>query len=155
MLQDVVGDVAAERPLDGDLDHRMQAAEFGQHGQEIEHSEFVGGNDQLAFLQFAEFGKGFRGLAAQVDQLFGVFEEDFAGVGEDAFAGGAVEEGFAQFVLKFADGLAYGRLGAEEFFGGAGEAALAGDGEENFELREYPSGNLLIESQYISKSYYR
>jgi hypothetical protein len=68
----------------------------------------------------------------QVEQLLGVLLQDVAGIGENAVAGGAVEEGFADFQFQFADGLTYCRLGAEELFGGAGEAALASYGEEDF-----------------------
>ena len=35
----------------------MQAAELRQHRQQIEGSEFVGGDDQFAFLQFTQFGQ--------------------------------------------------------------------------------------------------
>ena len=122
----------------------MEAAKFCQDGQQVEHGEFVGCDDQLAFLQFAQFGEGFRGFGAQVDQLFGVFEQDFSGVGEDAFAGRAVEEGFAEFVLEFADGLADRGLGAEEFLGGAGKAALAGHGQKYFELGKFHECGSLI-----------
>ena len=91
VAQDVVGDVAAQSAFDRDLDHGMQAAELGQERQEVEHSELVGGDDQLALLQFAQFGQRFGGFTAQVDQLFGVFEENLPGVGEDALARRAVE----------------------------------------------------------------
>ena len=137
VAQHVVGNVAAQRALHLDLDHGMQAAELGQQRQQVEHGEFVGRDDQLAFLQFAQFSQRFGGLAAQVDQLFGVFEENLAGVGEDALARRSVEKSFAEFVLELADGLAYRRLGAEEFFGGAGEAVLAGDRQKYFKLRKF------------------
>ena len=58
--QHIVGNVAAERALHRDLDHGMQAAELGQHRQQVERGEFVGGDHQLAFLQFAQFDQRFR-----------------------------------------------------------------------------------------------
>ena len=91
----------------------------------------------LPFCKLAQLGERLGGFPAQVDQLFGVFEEHFAGVGEDALARRSVKEGFAEFVLELADGLAYRRLGAKEFFGGAGEAVLAGDRQKHFKLRQF------------------
>ena len=129
--------MAAQRALDRNLDHGMQAPELGQHRQQVEHGKFVGRDDQFAFLQFAQFGKRFGRLAAQVDQFFGILVENFPGVGEDAFARRAVEEGLAEFVLELADGLADRRLGAEKFFGGAREAALAGNSEKHFQLGKF------------------
>src|SRR5438477_7483621 len=41
VAEDVVGDVAAQSAFHRDLDHRMQAAEFGEQGQQVEHGEFV------------------------------------------------------------------------------------------------------------------
>ena len=66
VAQDVVGDVAAERAAHGDSDHGMQAAEFGEHGKQIERGEFVGGDGQFAFLQLSQFDQGFLGVPAQV-----------------------------------------------------------------------------------------
>ncbi len=90
-----------------------------------------------------------RGFAAQVDQLFGVLEENLAGVGEHALARRAVEQRLAQFVLEFANGLADGGLGAEEFLGGAREAVLAGYGQKDFELGKLHAGGSLIKSRVI------
>ena len=63
VAQDVVGDVAAQSAFDRDLDHGMQAAEFGQQRQQVEHGELVGRDHQLAFLQFPQFGQRFGGLS--------------------------------------------------------------------------------------------
>src|SRR5689334_20195161 len=134
VAQDIVGNVAAEGAFDGDTNHGMQAAEFGEHRKQVKDGEFVGGDHQLAFLQLAEFGEGFGGFGSEIDQLLGVLVEDSAGIGQHAFAGGAVEESFAKFVLQLADSLADRRLGAEKFVGSAGETALAGYRQEDFEL---------------------
>jgi hypothetical protein len=54
----------------------MQPAELRRHRQQVEHGEFIGGDYQLAFLQFAHLHQ--RGLCvlAQVEQLLGVFLEN-------------------------------------------------------------------------------
>src|SRR5579864_8961646 len=115
----------------------MEAAKFGEHRQQVERSEFVGSDDKLALLQFAEFEERFLGVGAKVQQFLGVFLQSAAGVGENTFARGTVEERFAQLLLKLADGLAHGRLGAVELLGSAGEASFAGDREEDLELGEF------------------
>jgi len=45
-----------------------------------------------------------------------------------------VEKRLSDLQFQFADGLTDGRLRAKELLGGAREAALAGHGEEDFEL---------------------
>ena len=86
--------------------------------------------------QFAKFRERLGGLGAEVDQLLGVLVQDLAGIGENSFARGAVEQGFAELVFELADGLADGRLGAEKLVGSAGEPALASYGKEDFQLRK-------------------
>src|SRR5579872_24950 len=134
VAQDIVGNVAAQSTFDGDTDHGMQAAEFRENRKQVKDGKFVGGDDQFAFLQLTEFGERFGGFRAEIDQLLGILVEDFPRVGKDAFAGGAVEQSFAEFVFQLTNGLADGRLGAEEFVGSAGETALAGYGQEDFQL---------------------
>ena len=75
-------------------------------------------------------------FVAEIEDALGVADQEAAGVGELAGAGAAGEEGLADLVLQLADGDAHGGLGAEELLGGAGEAALAGDGEEDVEFGE-------------------
>ena len=77
------------------------------------------------------------GVVAEVQEFFGVFLQGMASVGEDAFSGGAVEEGFAEFVFELADGLTDRRLRAEKLFGGARKAAFASHGEEDFEFGKF------------------
>src|SRR5579871_456952 len=50
IAEDIVGNVAAQRTLDGDLDHGMHAAKLGQDGQKVKNSELVRRNDELSFL---------------------------------------------------------------------------------------------------------
>ena len=103
----------------------MKASKLRQNWQQIEDGKFIGGNDQLAFLQFAQLRERFGGLAAQIDQFFSVFVEDFAGVGQDAFARGTVKKSLAKFLFEFPDGLADGGLGAKQLVGRPGKAVLA------------------------------
>src|SRR5579864_313429 len=109
----------------------MQAAEFGEHRKKIEGGKFVGGDGQLALLDFAEFGERHLRVGAEVEQFFGVFLQGFARVRENALARGAVEKGLAEFLLQLANSLADGGLCAEELFRGAREAAFTGNGEED------------------------
>lgn len=134
VLEDIIGNVAAERTADGDFDGGMETAEFGEDGQKVEGREFVGRDVELAFLKLAELDESFLGVLTEVHEFFGVFLEDTAGVGEDSVTGRAVEERLADFEFELADGLTDRGLGAEELLGGAGEAALAGNGEKDFEL---------------------
>lgn len=69
------------------------------------------------------------------DEFFSVVAEQFAGLCEGAVAGGTLEEDLAKIGFKLADDLADSRLGAVQTGGGAGEAALLGDGEEGLELK--------------------
>ena len=92
------------------------------------------GDGQLALLQLAHLDERGLRILAEIDELLGVFLQNAASVGENAIARRTIEERLADLQFKFADGLADGRLGAKQFFGGARKAALAGDGEEDFEL---------------------
>src|SRR6266478_355821 len=136
VAQQVVGNVAAERPLHRDPDHGMEAAELCQHGQQIERGEFVGRDAQLAGLEFAQLNQGLLRVRPQVEQLLGVLLQGAAGVGEDPFAGGPVKQRLAQLLLEFANGLADRRLGTKQLLGRAREAPLAGHHQEDFELRK-------------------
>src|SRR6266852_4480590 len=134
VLKDIIRDGAAQRTTYRDPNHGVQTTEFRQHRQQIEGGELVGGHHQLALLQFAELDQSFLCVLPQVEKFLGVFLEDASGVGQHTIARGAVEERLADFQLQLADGLADRRLGAEKLLRGAGEAALTGYCEEDFEL---------------------
>ena len=114
----------------------MKPAELGQHREKVEHREFIGSDDQPALLQLAKFSQGFGGFRAQVDQLFGVFVKDLARVGQNSLARGAIKQRFPEFALQLANGLADRRLCAKKLVRSARKAMLAGDRQENFELRK-------------------
>ena len=44
VTQHVAGNMAAQRTLHRDADHGMQAAELGQHRQQVERGKFIGGD---------------------------------------------------------------------------------------------------------------
>ncbi len=134
--EDIIGNAAGERALDGDLDARVLAAEGVQQRQQVEAGVLVGGQVELAGVQRAQVDQGGARVRPQVEHLLRVVAENLAGVGEDAVAGGALEQRLTEFSLQLGDDLADRRLGAVQARGGAGEAALFGDGEEGFELEE-------------------
>ncbi len=137
VLQQIIGNVAAERAPDRDLDGGMQAAKFGENRQQVEHGKFVGGDGQFALLQLAHLNQGFLRILPQVDQFFRVFLQNAAGIGQHAVARGAVKQRLADLDLQFADGLADRRLRAKHLFRRAREAALPRYSEKNFELRDF------------------
>ena len=93
----VIRNVAAQRALHRDLNHRMQPPEFRHHRQQVKHGKLVGRNHEFSFLQLAQFGKGFRRLAAEIDQFFRIFIKNLARISQHALARGPVEERLALF----------------------------------------------------------
>lgn len=115
----LVCDAAGERALHADHDARVGAAKTVKHRQQVEAGVLVGGQQQSAAVQRAQFAERLRRFNAQVQQLHGVFAQDHTGIGERAVAGSTLKESFAQFCLKLGDGLADGGLGAMEALGRA------------------------------------
>jgi len=103
-------------------------AELVEHGEQIEAGVFVGGEQQTATVERTQLFEGTGGFVAETEQPLRIIAEEFAGRGEGAVAGGALEEEFAKVALELANDLADGRLGAMETSGGARETALFGDG---------------------------
>src|SRR5882724_3821402 len=130
----ILGNIAAQRSLYGNLDHGMSAAVFGQHGKEIQSRELIRGDRQPALLQLAQFEQGLVRTLAQIQQLLCVVKKYASYIGETALAGGAVEKRFADFIFQLADSLTYCRLGTVQFFCGAGKPAFLRDRHENFQL---------------------
>jgi hypothetical protein len=92
---------------------------------------FVDAERKLAASAAAEVVDGAADFVAEIQDAFGIADQEAAGVGKLAGTGAASEQGFADPFLELADGDADGGLGAIELLGGAGEGALAGDGEED------------------------
>ncbi len=136
VAQHVAGNVAAQRALHRDADHGMQAAELGQHRQQVERGKFVGGDAQLAALQLAQFGQRSGGIVTQVEQPLGILLQHAPGIGEQAFAGGAVEQRLADFLFQLVNGLADRRLGAMQLFRGPGKLPFPRHREKHFQLSQ-------------------
>jgi hypothetical protein len=113
-----------------DLDTGVGFAELSDGGEEGVDGALVYAERKFAALKAFEFHQALFHFVAEVEKAFGVFAEECAGVGEADGAGAANEEGLAEGVFELTDGQADGWLGAIESFGGAGEAAFAGYGEE-------------------------
>ncbi len=73
---------------------------------------------------------GVEEFAAEVEDIVGVFEDELSDLGHDEGASAAFEEFFAEDFFEFVDLGGDGGAGEVEGFGGAGDAAFAGDGPE-------------------------
>jgi hypothetical protein len=85
-------------------------------------------------LQLAQLGKRFAGIFPEIQQAFGVFLEDAAGIGKQAFTRGTVEQRFTDFGLKLPHRLAYRRLCAIQLAGRAGKTTLPSDRKKHLKL---------------------
>src|ERR1700730_6515906 len=136
IVQQFGGDIAGKRTAHGKMDLRIKLAIAGQHGEQRVDGAFVDAEGEFAASAGAEIVDGAADFVAEIEDAFCIADQEAAGVCKLAGAGSAGEEGFADFVFELADGDADGGLGAEELLGGAGEAAFAGDGEEDVEFGE-------------------
>ena len=131
IVHDFMGNVAGKHAMEADLNAGMGFAEFRERREQGMDGTFVDAEGEFAALEALELHETFLDLVAEVEEAFGVFAEERAGIGEADWAGPANEEGLAEGVLEFADGEADGGLGAVQALGSAGEAAFASDGEED------------------------
>ena len=136
VIEDFVGDIAGKHAVDADLDAGMQFAKLGQGGEKRVNGTFVDADGKFAALETFEFGKTFFDFVAEVDEAFGVFLEEQAGVGETDRAGASNEQGLAEGIFEFADGKTDSGLRAVQAFGGAGKAAFLRDHKENLQFAE-------------------
>src|SRR3954469_20172771 len=128
--------MTAECALHRDFYAGMQAAEFPEYRQQAKGGELVGSDGKLPHVQLAKLDKsGFR-VAAQVQQLLGVFLQHPPRVRKHAVARRTVEQGLSNVFLKLVDRLAHRGLRAVKLLSGAGKTALAGDCEKDFELSQ-------------------
>ena len=98
------------------------------------------GDDQLPAAQVPHVVERRQRLTLEVHQPLGVLEQHLPGIGEHAAPARPIEERLADLVLEPLDDLADGRLGPVERLRRLGEAALADDGHERFELEQVHSG---------------
>ncbi len=136
MVEQLRGNVARKGAPHGQADVGVEATVTHQGGQQGVDGAFVDAQGELAAAAGTEVVEGALGLLAKIEHALGIVDEQLAGVGELAAAGAAGEERLAHPVFEAANGDADGGLGAEELLGGAGEAALASDGEEDVEFSE-------------------
>jgi hypothetical protein len=92
-------------------------------------------------------------VLAEVEDALGVVAQNFAGIGKAGGATAAHKQALADPILQAADGEADGGLGAVELVGGAGEAFLAGDGQEGVQLHQVHRS--LITIIYLSDNNYK
>ncbi|MGA3178226.1 MAG: hypothetical protein ABSE19_12890 [Candidatus Acidiferrum sp.] len=85
-------------------------------------------------LESLQLHKALLHLVAQVDQTFGIFAQECAGIGQAHGAGAADKQRLAQGILQLADGQTDGGLRAVKPFGGARETAFLGNGEKNLQF---------------------
>jgi len=75
-LQNLVAEVA----VDADVHQRITALKFRKNvGEQIKAGRFIGAKDDRALDDVAAVGDDLNGFVAQAEQLFGVFEKNFAG----------------------------------------------------------------------------
>src|SRR5690242_14719262 len=134
IVQQFGGDVARKGASHGQMNLRIKLPVAGQHREQGVDGAFVHAERKLTAAAGAQVVHGAADFVAEIENAFGVADQEPAGVGKLAGARAAGEERFTDFVFEFADGDADGGLGAIELLGGAGEAALAGHGEEDVEF---------------------
>ena len=131
-----VGNIAGEHAMKADLNARVGFSEVSQGGKESMDGALVDAEGEFAALEALEVHQAFLDFVAQVEEALGVFAKEGAGVGEADGARAADEEGLAEGFFELADGQADRGLRAVKAFGGAREAALAGDGQKDLEFSE-------------------
>jgi len=136
VVHDFMGNIAGKHAVQADLDAGMGFAEFGDGRKESVDGAFVDAEGEFAALEALEVHQAFLDFVAQVEEALGVFAKEGAGVGEADGARAADEEGLAEGFFELADGQADRGLRAVKAFGGAREAALAGDGQKDLEFSE-------------------
>ena len=135
IVQQFGGNVPRKRAAHGQMHLRKKLPVTGQHGQQGMNGAFVHAKRELAAAAGAEVVHGAPDFVAEIEDAFGIADQEAAGIGKLAGASPAGEQGFADLVFEFANGDADGGLGAVKLLRGAGEAALAGDREKHVKFR--------------------
>jgi len=129
-----VRDVAGKHAVEADLYAGMSFAELGESGEQGVDGAFIDAESEFTALEAFEFEEPLLDFISEIEEAFGVFAKELAGVGEAHGACTANEERLAERVFELADGEADGRLGAVEAFGGTRKAALAGNCKKNLKF---------------------
>ena len=124
-------DLSRGHAADVDGDVGILLAKARDERQQGVHGRLVGADQHAAAPQVAQFAHGRLRLLGEPHEAAAVVLQHAAGVGQRAVLRRPVEERFAEAGLEAPDGLADGGLGAVHFGGGAREAALLGDGQED------------------------
>jgi hypothetical protein len=140
IVEDFVRDIAREHAMHADEHAGVLLAKGAESRKQGMNRAFVDAEGEFAAGEAAKLIKPFFDFVAEIDEALGVIAKEVARVGEAHRARAADEERLSETLLEFADGEADGRLCAVKAFGGAREAALAGDGQENLQFTEVHGG---------------
>ena len=117
------------------LDVWKELFELAEHVREdVEAGGFVGGDDEFAARHLLQFVDGILSLAAEIENLLGVFGKDLSGGGEGDARPQSLKEGCVEFLLKLPHLGADGRLCAKAGQGCFREALEADNLEESVKL---------------------
>ena len=133
LLENLVAEIAVDAELHVGIEAAVLGENFGQH---VQAGGFIRADDHGSARIGAVIGNGKQGFITQLQQAFGVGEQDAAGGRERHVLAGAVEEAIAIVLLKLADLGAHGGLRTENFLSGTRETAKLGNFEKSRELIE-------------------
>ncbi len=133
-LDQFVGNLAGERPLDGDSNLRTELPKTVENREQVKTGIFIGSQLQAAPLERTQLQQGAGGLVSKADQFQGIFAEQFSGGGQGSIPGRALKEWFPEIALQFTNHLADSGLGAMQASRRAREAPLFSDGKKRFQL---------------------
>ena len=101
-----------------------------QRQQDVD-AALVRPDQHAATLQIAQLADRQLRLFRKPLQPLGILPQHPPGLGQRAVLRRSIEEALADLVLETPDGLADGGLGAVQLRGGAGKAALRGNGQKH------------------------
>ncbi len=136
--QNVVRNLAAQRPLNHNANHRMQPLKIRQHPQKVERSKFIRADDEFPGLQLPQFYQRLFRIFPQVDKPLGVLLQDPTSVSKLPVAGRSVEQRLANLSLQFPDCLADRRLSTIKFVRRPREPAFPRYRQKHFQSAKCP-----------------
>src|SRR5580658_3032729 len=128
IIQDLARNVARKNSLHRDAHPGIGLMKLREKRQQSVDRTFVGAERELPDVEAFQSLQAFYQFVAQIQQALGIVLQELAGVGQLDLARAANHQWLAERILELAHGNANGGLGAEELFGGAGEASLLRDG---------------------------
>ncbi|MCY1180547.1 hypothetical protein D9M73_209990 [compost metagenome] len=128
-----VGHLRVEE-LDVQRDLGIGAGEGAQQGRQAMQADMVAGSQGQAAADVAgQVAQGAAGIVQHIEDLVGAGEQGAPGLGQAHFTAQAVEQAYAELLLQGGDSFAHRWLGQVQAFGGFGEAAGFGNGDEGVE----------------------